>query len=219
MGRMSASMKVEQTEKLRADMRYCMISTSSIEWCLANAKGQPLNFISEFFALEADRRHKARIANIVRSAGFPTIKSLDDYNMDELRLPEPMTFDCLRNLGFIRDRHTLIMHGICGSGKTMLSICLGMEACQRGYKVRFFTLAQLAVRLKAAAQEERLLLANIIMSSAYLTNFSPLFSSSLSHRSSMMFASIGESGPPCGIPCSLPTTTPSGITTPAFMNL
>ena len=156
MGRMSASMKVEQTEKLRADMRYCMISTSSIEWCLANAKGQPLNFISEFFALEADRRHKARIANIVRSAGFPTIKNLDDYNMDELRLPEPMTFDCLRDLGFIRDRHTLIMHGICGSGKTMLSICLGMEACQRGYKVRFFTLAQLAVRLKAAAQEERL---------------------------------------------------------------
>ena len=46
--------------------------------------------------------------------------------------------------------------GIRGSGKTMLSICLGMEACQRGYKVRFFTLAQLAVRLKAAAQEERL---------------------------------------------------------------
>ena len=78
MGRMSASMKVEQTEKLRADMRYCMISTSSIEWCLANAKGQPLNFISEFFALEADRRHKARIANIVRSAGFPTIKSLKE---------------------------------------------------------------------------------------------------------------------------------------------
>ena len=31
-----------------------------------------------------------------------------------------------------------------------------MLACNRGYKVRFFTLAQLAVKLKQASQEERL---------------------------------------------------------------
>ena len=156
MGRMSTSMKVEQTQKLRSDMRYCMISTSSVDWCLANAKGQALNFISTFFAQEAGRRRTARIANMVRNAGFPAIKCIDDYDMSELRLPEPMTVDYLRNLVFIKDKHSLIMHGICGSGKTMLAICLGMEACRCGYKVRFFTLAQLAVRLKTAAQEERL---------------------------------------------------------------
>lgn len=151
MGRMSTSMKVEQTQKLRSDMRYCMISTSSVDWCLANAKGQALNFISTFFAQEAGRRRTARIANMVRNAGFPAIKCIDDYDMSELRLPEPMTVDYLRNLVFIKDKHSLIMHGICGSGKTMLAICLGMEACRCGYKVRFFTLAQLAVRLKTAA--------------------------------------------------------------------
>ena len=156
MGRMSTSMKVEQTQKLRSDMRYCMISTSSVDWCLANAKGQALNFISTFFAQEAGRRRTARIANMVRNAGFPAIKCIDDYDMSELRLPEPMTVDYLKDLVFIKDKHSLIMHGICGSGKTMLAICLGMEACRNGYKVRFFTLAQLAVRLKTAAQEERL---------------------------------------------------------------
>ena len=156
MGRMSTSMKVEQTQKLRSDMRYCMISTSSVDWCLANAKGQALNFISTFFAQEAGRRRTARIANMVRNAGFPAIKCIDDYDMSELRLPEPMTVDYLKDLVFIKDKHSLIMHGICGSGKTMLAICLGMEACRCGYKVRFFTLAQLAVRLKTAAQEERL---------------------------------------------------------------
>ncbi len=154
--RISTTKKLEQAEKLRADMRFCSISNASADWCLANAKGQALNFVSEFFALEAERRHRTRIANIVRNAGFPSIKDLDDYDIHELRLPEPMTFDNMKDLDFICDKHTLIMHGICGSGKTMLSICLGMEACRRGYKVRFFTLAQLAVRLKAAAQEERL---------------------------------------------------------------
>ena len=81
MGRMSTSMKVEQTRKLRSDMRYCMISTSSVDWCLANAKGQALNFISTFFAQEAGRRRTARIANMVRNAGFPAIKCIDDYDM------------------------------------------------------------------------------------------------------------------------------------------
>ena len=69
--RISTAKKLEQAEKLRADMRFCSISNASADWCLANAKGQALNFVSEFFALEAERRHRTRIANIVRNAGFP----------------------------------------------------------------------------------------------------------------------------------------------------
>ena len=125
MARTSAAQRVEMVGKLRADMRSCLISNSSVEWCLTHAKGQVLSFMGDFFAMEAGRRHDARIANIVRSAGFPTLKDIGDYDMSELRLPAPM-------------------------------ICLGMLACRKGYKVRFLTLAQLAVKLRQAAQEERL---------------------------------------------------------------
>ena len=156
MARTSAAQRVEMVGKLRADMRSCLISNSSVEWCLTHAKGQVLSFMGDFFAMEAGRRHDARIANIVRSAGFPTLKDIGDYDMSELRLPAPMTVEDLVGLRFMKDRHTIVMHGICGSGKTMLAICLGMLACRKGYKVRFLTLAQLAVKLRQAAQEERL---------------------------------------------------------------
>lgn len=156
MSKMSAAKRVELCEKLRTDMKYCLISNTSADWCLANAKGQAFSFACDFFAREAERRRSARIANTVRNAGFPILKRIDDYDMSELRLPEMMDIDYLTGLHFIKDKHTLVMHGICGSGKTMLSICLGMLACNRGYRVRFFTLAQLAVKLKQASQEERL---------------------------------------------------------------
>ena len=71
-------------------------------------------------------------------------------------MPASLTFEDLKSLSFIETHSTLVMHGICGSGKTMLSICLGMMACNKGYKVKFYTLSQLAMRLKEAAQEKRL---------------------------------------------------------------
>ena len=55
-------------------------------------------------------------------------------------------------LDFIRHRHTLVLYGICGSGKTMLSIALGVKACMNGFRVKFITLSQLASRLLEAGE-------------------------------------------------------------------
>ena len=48
----------------------------------------------------------------------------------------------------------------------------------------------------------------MLQSSAYLQNLCPLFSSSLSTSSSIIFANNGLSGPPCGVPSSLDTLIP-----------
>ena len=53
-----------------------------------------------------------------------------------------------------------------------------------------------------------LLLTYTLLSSAYLQNLCPLFSSSLSNSSSIIFASNGLNGPPCGVPSSLVIETP-----------
>ena len=55
---------------------------------------------------------------------------------------------------------------------------------------------------------------NIIQSSAYLTNLCPLRSSSLSSSLSIIFASKGDRGPPCGVPLFDVITTPSTIIPP-----
>ena len=54
-----------------------------------------------------------------------------------------MTKEDMTDLKFIAEKHTLVLYGICGSGKTMLSIALGIKACMQGYKVKFITLSQL----------------------------------------------------------------------------
>ena len=54
-------------------------------------------------------------------------------------MPSSLTMESMLALEFIEDKHSLVMYGACGTGKTALSICLGMLACEKGYKVRFFT--------------------------------------------------------------------------------
>lgn len=48
------------------------------------------------------------------------------------------------------------MIGNPGSGKSHLSIALGIKACTHGYSVRFFTAANLATKLTEAQTEKRL---------------------------------------------------------------
>ena len=44
------------------------------------------------------------------------------------------------------------MYGSTGTGKTMLSICIGMEACRKGIPVKFFRTASLINQLSEAQE-------------------------------------------------------------------
>lgn len=156
MARISIEARNAREEQLRKDMRRCFFSNDSYEYCIANAKGATLSFAEEFFHREAVRRDASKTATMIKNAGFPNMKSFEDYDFSEVKLPEPLTPDNLKALDFMKSKNSLIMHGICGSGKTMLSICLGILACNSGYKVKFYTLSQLAMKLRQAKEEERI---------------------------------------------------------------
>lgn len=156
MAYVSSKERLGQAERLRANMRKLFFSNAGIEWCLEHASGRSLCFVDELFRLEAERRDASRRANMVRQAGFPSLKSIDDFDLSLVKMPSSLTMESMLALEFIEDKHSLVMYGACGTGKTALSICLGMLACEKGYKVRFFTLSQLSMRLLAAAREGRL---------------------------------------------------------------
>lgn len=156
MGYVPSSIKKEQAARLRRNMRRFMLSSDAVEFCLRKAPAKTLDFIDELFTRESERRTQARKANMVKSAGFPTVKSLEDYDFSEVTMPSSMTREQMLGLGFIKEKNSLVMVGVCGSGKTMLSIGLGLKACATDCKVKFMTLAQLAVRLKTSADEGRL---------------------------------------------------------------
>ncbi len=57
---------------------------------------------------------------------------------------------------FVTEHHNVVLIGEVGTGKTHLAIALGLAACQREHRVRFFTTAELANVLVEAKAQGRL---------------------------------------------------------------
>lgn len=109
----------------------------------------------ELEALEKDRRS---IARRTRTAGFPVIRVLDTFEFDAGRLPK-LNQDQVRELAgcrYIKEKRNVIAIGNSGTGKTFLSIALGLEAIGRGYTVRFKRASDLVNQLSEAQNERRL---------------------------------------------------------------
>ncbi len=142
--------------ELAAQMRKFFFSTESITEALASGTPRQLEFLHRVLHGELQRRDDSRRTRMVKNAGFPNIKSIEDYDFSNVSFPALMDKDEVLSLQFIEQRRTLIFYGICGSGKTMLSVALGIMACNRGYKVKFMTMSHLIARLMKARSEELL---------------------------------------------------------------
>ncbi len=156
MSYLKADEKMIMMDRMKENLKKFYFSNGGIADLFGTASNSTLQYLDGFLMRELERRDETRKSRIIRSAGFPTIKSLDDYCFKEVKMPPTLSLESMTDLSFIKDRHSLIMYGICGSGKTMLSICRGMKACSQGYKVKFHTLGQLAMRLSKARADGKL---------------------------------------------------------------
>ena len=150
-----------QSALLADRMRRFFFSQASIREALENGTPKQLEFLQRTLASELERRDVSRIARMVKHAGFPTIKHIGDYDFSHVKFPTLMGREDVLSLEFITQKRTLIFYGICGSGKTMLAIALGILACNQGYKVKFMTMTHLIAKLakpRSEAMLERTLL-------------------------------------------------------------
>ncbi|WP_320128174.1 IS21-like element helper ATPase IstB [uncultured Sphaerochaeta sp.] len=141
------------TVALTTRMRKFFFSRESIQEALETGTPKQLEYLDGLLGSELGRRAETRKIRMVKHAGFPSIKHMDDYDFSNVRFPALMGKEEVLSLDFIKQRRTLIFYGICGSGKTMLSIALGIMACNQGYSVRFMTMNQLVARLARARSE------------------------------------------------------------------
>ena len=93
----------------------------------------------------------------IKQAGFPNEKSLEEFDFKRLKHVEEAYIHQLASCDFIRNRQNVLMIGNPGSGKTHLSIALGLRACQAGFRVKFTTAATLATTLVEAKETRELL--------------------------------------------------------------
>jgi DNA replication protein DnaC len=103
-----------------------------------------------------DRERRATERRI-KAAKFPVSKSLETYNfLDMPTLNKKLVIDLAR-CEWIGRRENILALGNSGTGKTHISLALGLAACQQGFRVRFTTAAALVHELIEARDEKRLL--------------------------------------------------------------
>lgn len=103
----------------------------------------------------ADRAERRRDRRI-RDAKFPRLKRLEDFDFsDAPKIPAALIRE-LAGCSFVDRAETVIFVGEPGTGKSHLSIALGICACMQSRRTRFTTVASLANEL-VEAKDQRML--------------------------------------------------------------
>lgn len=120
---------------------------------------QEKSFIEALYELtEHEKRLKKErvIKSCVKTAGFPFLKEIRDFDfgfqpsVDQGRIME------LGTLKFMHEKENILFIGTPGTGKTHLSVALGIEAAKNHFSTYFISCQALIEQLKRAEHENRL---------------------------------------------------------------
>src|SRR4029079_8221211 len=115
-----------------------------------------LGFLLQLCELELLERERRSAQRRLKAARFPTPKTLETFDFAAApKVNKPLILELMR-CEFIDRRENALFLGGSGSGKTHLATSLGMEACARGKRVRFFRVTELATQLLEAREERQL---------------------------------------------------------------
>ena len=143
-----------------------LLSTIAAQWQplaeqAVRQRQAPADYLAQLVHLEVTARRERRIQRRIQDARFqdarfPMLKTLDAFSFEAQPDLDPdavlQVFDCR----FVAEAANVVFVGGVGTGKTHLSIALGMDRCQHDYRVRFVTAAELVTMLVEAQQQGRL---------------------------------------------------------------
>ena len=115
-----------------------------------------LGFLLQLCERELLEREGRAARRRLKAARFPTVKTLEGFNFAAApRLNKPLVLELLR-CEYLDRRENLLLVGGPGTGKTHLATALGVEACGRGKRVRFYRVTELVTQLLEAREERHL---------------------------------------------------------------
>lgn len=115
------------------------------------------DFLLRLSEMEVLSRNSRMVQQKIKQANFPVLKTLDGFDfkaipgLDQRRVVELATCE------YVTNKSNVIAVGNSGTGKTHISIALGMAACQKGISTLFTTAATLVNELLEAREERKLL--------------------------------------------------------------
>lgn len=105
------------------------------------------DFLIALMKLELDSRQESTRRRKIKSAGFPYVKTIEELDFKRFEHMDSAFINELAACDFISKRQNIVMIGNPGTGKTHLSIALGVKACMQGMNVKFYTAANLSNEL------------------------------------------------------------------------
>jgi DNA replication protein DnaC len=112
-------------------------------------------FLHDLLRVEVDATEERRLSSRMRLAGFPSSKTLEEFDYTAQPNLDRRLVDELATLRFIEEHANVLLIGPPGVGKTMIAIALGLKAVNAGYRVYYTTAADLVARTARAAIDGR----------------------------------------------------------------
>ena len=155
-------MSVETTPLLlKSNLKQLKLPTMLAEWEKlareAAAKNEAYeNYLLRLTEAEVTTRSANALAARIRAAGFPVVKDFDTFDFTALpSVPKQKVLEMARG-EWVEGHTNCCLIGNAGTGKTHLATALGVEACGRGKRVRFYRVTELVTRLLEAREERQL---------------------------------------------------------------
>ncbi len=114
------------------------------------------DFLEGLLREEMAGRTVRKQSMMTRLAGFPAIKTLEQFNYEFAKGVKRSQVEELAGLGFIERNENVVLVGPSGVGKTHLAMALGYRATQAGIKTRFMTASDLLMTLTTAHAQNSL---------------------------------------------------------------
>lgn len=99
---------------------------------------------------EVAHRRGTRLHRAVRSAQFPFLRTIEEFDFSYQSRLRLTTFGSLLSPDFITEGHSVILEGKPGRGKTHLAIAIAYRAMQNGFEALFVNCAELIDDLSCA---------------------------------------------------------------------
>ena len=114
-----------------------------------------LTFFEKLLTTEVAERHGRKQKMFTRMAGFPSVKTLDDFDFDFAAGVPKSQVQQLASLSFIERAENIVLLEPSGVGKTHIATALGYKAVQAGLKTRFISASDLILQLSTAQRQDK----------------------------------------------------------------
>lgn len=131
-------------EKSIADCcKQLRLSSNLASQAMTQKGDTPQEYLLNLLTNELEYRLVKRKSKYLNTAGFPRRYTVEEFRTDEIDFPDDTNLESLLNLDFYHAGKNVIMYGGTGTGKTMLSILIGISACNQEIPVKFYRTAGL----------------------------------------------------------------------------